>query len=285
MIIVPDISDYNYFFDNLYNNISKLSNKVKYDVIGTSYNETRCADSFILKRLIHHLSPVKGKLYIDIGCGTGNYTIALHSRAMNFIGMDPSTKMLEKGKTKSKDISWITGTAENKALKNNSLNGAIATLTIHHWNDLLMAFQNIYSILKPNSCFVIFTSTPEQMKGYWLNHYFPKMLEASIKQMPSYKLIKQNLGASGFRIEAVEIYTVKDDLQDLFLYSGKHRPKLYLDPSVRSGISSFTNLSNKDEVRQGLSQLQIDIKSGAIEHIINNYENENGDYLFIKAIK
>jgi ubiquinone/menaquinone biosynthesis C-methylase UbiE len=260
-----------------------MTQKVKYNSIGASYNETRCADVYIAKRLLSYLAPSKEKLYVDIGCGTGNYTIALHKMGLNFIGIDPSTRMLKKARSKCDSINWKIGTAENNSLEDNSIDGAIATLTIHHWTNLQRAFQNINTNLKPNSLFVIFTSTPNQMKGYWLNHYFPKMLEDSIKQMPSYETLQTNLEKAGFKIEAVENYFVKQDLQDLFLYAGKHRPELYLNPLVINGISSFLNFSNKDEVQQGLKKLQDDITSGYINQIINNYSNKTGDYLFVKA--
>ena len=51
-----------------------------YDKIGIGYDTTRRADPFILSRLLHYLAPVKGRLYLDVGCGTGNYTAAIELR-------------------------------------------------------------------------------------------------------------------------------------------------------------------------------------------------------------
>ena len=257
--------------------------QAKYDKIGFTYNETRCADSYITERLLHHLSPLKNKLYVDLGCGTGNYTIALHNKGIDFIGIDPSVEMLEKAKNKCDTITWNLGHAENFLLEDNSIDGVLATLTIHHWSNLLKALQNIYRILKPDSTFVIFTSTPKQMKGYWLNHYFLEMMKASIAQMPTLKSVTSSLGRAGFKIEITEQYFVKDDLQDMFLYAGKHRSELYLNPLIRRGISSFSALANREEVKHGLKRLEDDIRNGTIKQIMSNYKNDDGDYLFIKA--
>ena len=51
--------------------------KVKYDTIGENYNLTRRADQLLTENLIKHLAPEKDGIYLDIGCGTGSYTIEL----------------------------------------------------------------------------------------------------------------------------------------------------------------------------------------------------------------
>jgi ubiquinone/menaquinone biosynthesis C-methylase UbiE len=48
-----------------------------YDRIGTHYDVTRRADSYILGRLIHHLRVESAGTYLDVACGTGNYSIAV----------------------------------------------------------------------------------------------------------------------------------------------------------------------------------------------------------------
>ena len=52
------------------------------------------------------------------------------------------------------------------------------------------------------------------------------------------------------------------DLQDHFLYCGKHRPELYFDPAIRAGISSFADLCEPEEVTEGLARLRADLDAG-----------------------
>ncbi len=67
-----------------------------YNKIGTGYNQTRRADPYITNRLFSLLNSANGtKTYLDVGCGTGNYTIRLAEMGLRFIGMDPSDVMLE----------------------------------------------------------------------------------------------------------------------------------------------------------------------------------------------
>ncbi|WP_062054551.1 class I SAM-dependent methyltransferase [Aquimarina longa] len=253
----------------------------KYDTIGVHYNSTRKADPYLFTKLQAFLNPLSDKTYLDIGCGTGNYTSAFAKKGYQFIGIDPSGEMLKKAKCQNNSVNWKIGKAEKTDLPTESIDGIIASLTLHHWQDLNKSFSELGRVLKPNGKMVLFTATSEQMKGYWLNHYFPKMLEDSITQMPSYKNIEANLKTNGLYIDITEKYTIQPDLQDLFLYSGKHKPSLYLDPKVRYGISSFSSLANAKEVTHGLHILKKDILSGKINDVITKYENTAGDYLFM----
>lgn len=258
---------------------------VKYDSIGINYNCTRKADPYLLQRIYAHLNPGGDKQYLDIGCGTGNYTTALQRMGVNMIGIDPSETMLEKARAANGEVDWKIGAAENTRLESDSIDGIVATLTIHHWPELAGGFSELGRVTGEGGRIVIFTSTPEQMEGYWLNHYFPVMLKQSIAQMPVLQKVTAAMESAGFSVLELEKYNVEPDLQDFFLYSGKHNPYLYLNPKVRRGISSFSSLANAPEVEAGLKRLKEDMLSGKVEEVIQSYENDSGDYLFIVGIK
>jgi ubiquinone/menaquinone biosynthesis C-methylase UbiE len=253
----------------------------KYDKIGLNYNVTRRADPYLTSKFIWYLTSSPDKVYLDIGCGTGNYTTKLQKAGYKFIGIDPSAEMLNKAKSKGPKVDWIIGTAENTSLQSSTIDGILGSLTIHHWPDLVNAFSELSRILKPNGTIVLFTSTPDQMKGYWLNHYFPTMLENSINQMPSFDIVKSAMEGAGFSIINTEPYSIMPDLEDLFLYCGKHNPNLYFQPEVRAGISSFASLANAQEVKEGLQKLKVDLDSGQINEVMKTYANDRGDYLFV----
>ena len=258
---------------------------IKYDKIGTGYNSTRQADPYLTERLLYHLQPKTDRFYLDIGCGTGNYTISLSDKGLKFVGIEPSEKMLNEAKFRNQDIKWLQGTAEQITADDKTFDGIIATLTIHHWTDLRKAFVEINRVLSDNGKIVLFTSTPEQMKGYWLNHYFPKMLHSSIEQMPSLADIQEAMEQTELEITDIEKYFIKDDLQDCFLYVGKNNPSRYFDVTIRHGISSFSSLANIDEVKQGLLTLRNDIDNQLFDKIKDQYANEMGDYFFITIEK
>lgn len=257
----------------------------KYDRIGAGYNTTRKADHYLLGRMMHYLKADNAGTYLDIGCGTGNYTIEFSKRGVKMIGMDPSEAMLSIARSRNAAVDWRNGKAESMNLADESVEGVLAILTTHHWTNQDKGYSELGRVMKPGGRLVIFTATPEQMKTYWLSHYFPVMLRNSWKQMLPFETIEATLKKAGFSTIETEKYFVTNDLQDLFLQSGKCNPSLYLDEQVRRGISSFATAKNADEVHAGLEQLRMDIASGEIENVMKKYESEAGDYLFVAARK
>jgi ubiquinone/menaquinone biosynthesis C-methylase UbiE len=265
--------------------IYMASNQDLYNLIGQDYNATRKADPHICKRLITLLSPEKRGSYIDIGCGTGNYTIVLSDAGFEFTGLDPSETMLATARQKTFSKCWLLGSAEKIPVPDGQFDGAIATLTIHHWTDIKKAFQEVFRVLKINSRLVLFTSLPEQMAGYWLNHYFPKMMQTSIQKMLSLDQIIDAGRSAGFHLQCTELYDINMQLEDLFLYSGKMNPELYLDDCFRKGISSFAGVDHQAEIKMGLQKLASDISSGHIKMIQEKFRANNGDYIFVVLTK
>lgn len=256
-----------------------------YNIIGKEYNTTRNADPYLAGRMAALLEANSNGVYVDVGCGTGNYTHYLHNMGFKFTGIDPSDTMLNTAKAKCTDCTFIQASAENIPLENNSFDGAIAILTLHHWKSMQLGLNEINRILKPGSRIVILSFTGEQMQGYWLNHYFPTMIKNSGDAIPDQRTMFDLLKHAGFSSIDTEKYFVQKDLQDRFLYANKFTPEEYLNPENRKGISCFSVFVNPDELELGLKQLEADIAMGEIQDIIDNYENDKGDYLFYHAIK
>ncbi len=250
-----------------------------YDKIGVNYNSTRKADPVIFEKLFDLLSPSEGMRYLDIGCGTGNYTTIFAERGVNITGVDPSELMLDEARGKRTSVQWINAAAEQMPLKDGIFDGALATFTIHHWNDMDKGLTEVARVLRNDARLVLLTFTPAQERGYWLNHYFPNMMLNSIKRKNTYERMLQSAAACGFSLQRTEKYFVHDGLQDIFCYAGKNNPELYFNQSVRSGISSFALWPN--ETNEGLKRLREDMESGAFDVIRKQYDNDLGDYIFV----
>lgn len=256
-----------------------------YNTIGEDYDVTRRADPAILETLCRLLGLKQDCRYLDIACGTGNYTIGLNSVGGHWSGADVSEKMLSEAREKSGAVDWQQADVEDLPWDDKAFHGGVCTLATHHFPDLHSAFLEIGRVMDIGASFVVFTSTPDQMAGYWLNHYFPQMMERSGEQMPSLENTMYALQASGFDVAESVPFFIDSDLQDFFLYSGKDRPAMYLSANVRRGISSFAKLIDKTELDRGLDQLERDIWSGEILEVMERYRNTLGDYLFVHGIK
>lgn len=253
-----------------------------YDRIGGTYARSRRADPGITRTLARELRLASSGAYLDVACGTGNYTAALSALGGAWSAIDPSEVMLAQARQKSSPIAWARASAHALPFSNGVFDGAVCTLAIHHFPELERPFAEVRRTLRSGS-FVIFTGLAEHMRHYWLCHYFPDMMARSIEQMPSEAQIGAALSRSGFNAVTVTPFFVTNELQDLFLYAGKHRPALYFDPVVRANISSFANLAQTAELDVGLARLTADLHSGAFAAVAARWDGEVGDYAFITA--
>lgn len=258
-----------------------------YDNIGVNYDATRRADPFLAGRLVHHLRPYSGGRFLDLACGTGNYTVAMAEESGSWHGswhgLDLSSGMLRTALGKGGNIHLCQGNAAALPFKDDSFAGAICTMALHHLASLLPVFQELFRVVDRGRL-VIFTSTAEQMRGYWLNEYFPIAMARSTTQMPSLDLVLESLTAAGFTLECTEKYDVRPDLQDLFLYAGKDRPQFYLDEEMRRGISTFSTQSDPEELAAGCQRLREDMASGRFNEVAEGFRNDGGDYIFVVAV-
>lgn len=257
-----------------------------YDTIGRTYDTTRRADPSITRALARLLNLQPGARYLDVGCGTGNYTVALQSLGARMCGLELTDTMLAKARSKSERVRWIQGNAEALPFPNQCFDGAIATVTIHHWKSLRPGFDEVFRVLRAGQ-FVLFTGDHAQMNGYWLREYFPNAIAAALRQMPDSHEVMSCLKRVGFARVEREPWEVPRDIQDWFLYAGKYQPEIYLDPDVRAGISFFAQekICTREETAEGCARLAADIESGRIAEVTEKYRHYLGDYLFVIATK
>jgi ubiquinone/menaquinone biosynthesis C-methylase UbiE len=237
-----------------------MTHTATYDRIGQTYDTTRKADRIIVDQIMNHLRVVSNGKYLDVGCGSGNYTGALATKNLNIEGFDISESMLQKARKKYPNVSFMQGNALHLPHSDATFDGAICTLATHHIDNNPQLFQEVFRVLN-QGYFVMFTATPEQMQSYWLHHYFPKMMKSSAEKMASFESIEYDMKQAGFQNIQSKPFFISNELQDWFLHAGKYRPEIYLDAAVRNGISSFHLSSCELELQQGLQELSKDIKN------------------------
>jgi ubiquinone/menaquinone biosynthesis C-methylase UbiE len=256
---------------------------MKYDRIGIGYDTTRRVDPSIAARLVALLDADTGFRCLDVACGTGNYTNALSQLGLDMVGIDQSPTMLATARDKFPAISWRQADVTALPFADAVFAGAVCTLAIHHFGDIDAAVAEMLRVV--GGRIVIFTSTPEQMRQYWLNAYFPGIMERSIERMPSLARLAAAISRCDGEIVSIEPWFIPTEPIDLFLYSGKYKPEIYLDGRVRRGISSFAELGDAQEIADGLARLSGDIGSGAIASVMARFASDLGDYTFVTARK
>ena len=253
-----------------------------YNVIGKSYNQTRKADPIIVQQIISYLNFDNHEKFLDIGCGTGNYTASIKNSGINICGIDVSQVMISQAQNKYPHVEWHISPAENLSFNSKIFDGVTIINALQHFSDWRQVLNEAYRIMSKGNL-VIFTPTQEQLKSYWLNHYFPVMMNKAIEQMPKTKDIIQHLINIGFESPNFYPYYISDDLEDLFLYCGKNRPLIYSEQSVTNNIGTFSLFSSPIELQSGLDQLKEDLNTGNFNEIKLKYSSSLGDCSFIVA--
>jgi len=225
--------------------------------------------------------PARGAPILDVGCGTGNYTRFLADVGLGMVGVDPSAVMLGQARTVAPGVRWVRASGEALPLADGAFQGAISTLATHHFGDSLAVFTEIRRVVARGNL-VLLLAFPEQVRGYWLRHYFPTAVNLAANQTPRDE-IREQLRRAGFGDVTVEPWRVPPDLKDLFWYAGKDRPELYFDPEVRAGISAFRLLCPPEELASGLAALRADIDTGRWASIRAAVDDAAGDYAFVTA--
>ena len=101
--------------------------------------------------------------------------------------------------------------------------------------------------------------------------------------MPSLDRVHEALEHAGFRTRGIEPWSVPHDPVDLFLYSGKHHPELYLVAAVRAGISTFAQHADAAEIARGCARLREDLARGRFDAVRRAHDGPGGDYAFVIA--
>lgn len=214
-----------------------------YDTIGVNYSDLRIPDSRIEATIRQALG--SAKTVLNVGAGAGSYEPA----DRQVIAIEPSIELIRQRRAAAAAV--VQGHAENLPFDDNSFEASMAVLTIHHWADQEKGLKEMRRVTRERV--VLLTFDPSH-RGSWLTDYIPELVALDERQMPKMTEYEKWLGP--VEISAVP---VPHDCTDGFLYAYWWRPLSYLDPRIRSGMSSFWKI---DKVAEGLRRLKSDLDTG-----------------------
>lgn len=162
-----------------------------------------------------------GKRLIDLGCGTGRWTIPLAKRTgCDAVGVDSSPQMLRKAREKDVEgrVQWVEGDVERLRFEPDNFDCALMVLMVHHLKDHLGTFRGVYSILRPGGVFLIRQGTLEQILSDPLHRFFPEAVTVDRKRTPFRIEIESWLAQAGFdpvRVETFKQHTYATNMRML----------------------------------------------------------------------
>src|SRR4030043_302816 len=256
--------------------------EIIYNSIVSDYNTNRVADPRILNIIDTLLDLPSGSVIADIGAGTGNYSNALAGLGYKVFAVEPSETM--RHQTKANDrVTCISGTAESIPLPEQSVNGIIVILAIHHFSSIERASLEMQRIC-PTGPIIIFTFDPRVGQEPWFKDYFFEIYQRDFMTFPPLEKVIEAIAFEGSWSKEILSFPLPKDLSDRNMYSAWSEPEKYFDARFRQNTSGFA-LASPVVVQSGLSRLQNDLQSGAWDKkygYLRNQKEFDAGFTFIK---
>lgn len=221
----------------------------RYERIGHGYARLRREDPRIAARIEAALGDAR--TVVNVGAGAGSY----EPRGRHVIAVEPSDVMAAQRPAALPPA--IKATAGRLPLRDDSVDAAMAIVTVHHWDrEQEAGVRELRRVAR--GPVVILTYLPEVSNRMWLvQDYVPEVGELDRRIFPDVDQLATWLG-DATRIEPVPIHR---DSPDWMFGSFWAHPERVLDPEARSVTSGFARLP-AETVRRVEAALAADLRSG-----------------------
>jgi SAM-dependent methyltransferase len=199
----------------------------RYDVIGAEYSRTRREDPRLAALI--HAALGKARTVVTVGAGTGSY----EPRDRYVLAIEPSEVMIAQRDRRLPPA--ITAGAYPLPLEEQSVDAAMAILTIHHWDeDQELGVKEMRRVGR--GPVVILTFDPDVSARMWLmEDYLPEVAELDRRIFPTPETLARWLDAD----VSVREVPIPRDTPDWTLGSFWAHPERVLDAQARNSTLSL----------------------------------------------
>ncbi|MEM6990159.1 MAG: methyltransferase domain-containing protein [Myxococcota bacterium] len=221
----------------------------RYDRIGVGYANTRREDPRTARRIIDALGDAR--TVVNVGAGSGSY----EPTDRHVIAIEPSDTMASQRPPHRSPA--IRATAGALPLRNDSVDAAMAVLTVHHWDD--EQARGVHEMRRiARGPVVIVTIDPLVSETMWLlADYLPEIAALDRRIFPPIATLERWLGPE----TVTTVLPVARDTCDWTLLSFWAHPERVLDAAARRATSGFARLPAAT-VRRAVEAVQGDLDSG-----------------------
>lgn len=217
-----------------------------YDATGRTYSLTRQPDPRVADMVATALRGMRTVL--NIGAGTGSY-----EPSRTVLAVEPSQVMIAQRSAAAAPA--VRATAEHLPVRTDSVDAALAVLTIHHWTDLERGIAEMARVARRR--IAILTWDHEVFRQFWLvRDYLPAAADTDAKLAVTLSRLTALL-----KNPEIQPIPVAHDCVDGFGGAYWRRPEAYLDETVQAGMSMLA-LTPKPLLQPGLSRLRQDLATG-----------------------
>jgi SAM-dependent methyltransferase len=221
--------------------------QVDYDTHGKGYARRRLADPRFAERIAVALGDAQTVL--NVGAGAGSY----EPTDRWVLAVEPSATM--RAQRRADAAPCLAGSAEALPLDDDSVDAAMACVTIHHWADRARGLAELRRVSR--GPVVVFTFEMDDLVA-WQRDYFA---EAIALEQPRFGTLGEVAAELGGKVR-IERMPTPADCTDGFFEAYWNRPEPLLDPAVRASQSIWELLDPGVEDRI-FARLAADLESGA----------------------
>lgn len=214
---------------------------------GVGYASHRRPDPRI-EALIHsHLG--NARTILNVGAGAGSY----EPLDRHVIAIEPAAAM--RAQRPRHLAPAIDAVADSLPLDDNSVDAAMAILTVHQWPDVERGIRELRRVTR--GPIVVMTFDGDDLHRFWLADYAPDLISVEARRYPPIARLATLLGNA-------EVHTVliPVDCIDGFTEAYYARPERLLDDGVRRSQSAWGFVSPEAQA-SFVRRLRTDLETGA----------------------
>jgi SAM-dependent methyltransferase len=227
-----------------------MTQSARYDRIGEGYALTRREDPHVAAAIRGALGDARS--VVNVGAGTGSY----EPDDRYVIAVEPSDVMAAQRPPAIPPA--LRASAGELPLRDDSVDAAMALVTVHHWDDELeRGVRELRRVARDTV--VILTYDPLVSGEMWLMaDYLPEVAELDRRTFPAPELLAGWLGAE----TRIDVVPIRRDTPDWMMGSFWAHPERVLDERARAATSGFARM-DASVVERVVGDVRRDLESGA----------------------
>jgi ubiquinone/menaquinone biosynthesis C-methylase UbiE len=241
---------------------------IDYNAWAKRYDETRGISPSVLRPLTEALGEAADRSLLDVGGGTGNYSVALRDAGFEVRHCDPSPGMAQRAADKlAPHHDAVVADGQRLPFRNRAFDCAVAIKVLNHVRDRRAFAQELRRVVSAGPA-VLVHATKESIEGNWICHYVPSLRQQE-RFEPEGSTVEQ-LRAAGFA--GVRVSDIRyEDHADGSAQALKRFPEAFLTDDRIMNTSLLSRLEESVR-RDALEAIRKDYQTGRLRDVMAEYE-------------